>query len=255
MNNKGKSIRELMALARGQLIGRYYQAILANGLVMAIQMLIIMLINNGVITSVSAYLLSLGISIVVDLLSGALFLGQSYFNLKFVRYDKGISLGDVFYGFKNNLDKAIYVQMIFTFVSLVGSLPGVLVNFGIFEVPEEYFYQARILITGIQLLVVFVARLFYGLSFYVLSDHPDYTVGEVLSESLNLMKKRKGKLFLTYLSMIPYMLLGIFACCVGYLWFVALEQTVLADFYIDAIGEEPATQFTPDSDQKTDYSI
>ena len=55
------------------------------------------------------------------------------------------------------------------------------------------------------------------------------------------MKKKKGRLALTYLSCIPLFIVSLLACGIGVLWFAPFFQTLLANFYLDLIKEEPWT--------------
>lgn len=252
---KQKRIKELKANARGQLIGKYSSAI-AAALIVTIAEFIVTLITDYTYTgSVSSYLIRLIISLVVDLLMGILIFGQAHFFLNLLRGKEPLTLGDAFYGFTNNMDKAILVQLPFTLVSLIGTLPAVLINLGLINVTVSSL--AIVMFTyGFGIVLSFITKLFLAMSFYVLNDNPDMSVPDILKKSVDLMAKRKGKLILTYLSFIPITIIGICAFFVGIFWVMAFRETTLANFYLDAIGEEPVN---PSIDKETatssDYSI
>lgn len=253
MNQKNKPIRELFIQAKEALIGRFGIAICAATLVSLVQYLASIIISpSGNELTVSNYLLTLVISIVIDLLCGVLFYGQAYFFLNLSRDNANPSPADLFFGFKRNADKAILIQSIFTFVSLLGTLPNVLINFGVIPVSEKSYTLVRLGILAAQALLVFIARLFFGLSYYILCDNPNATVKETLLGSLALMKKQKGRLILVYLRVVPLFILGLFACGIGVLWPLALLNTVNAFFYRSLIVEDLNHMTPPVATEITD---
>lgn len=249
-----KTVNELLALARGQLIGRYKPAILAVLLVTAINLLISTVIDTVSSSSTIGYIVLLAIEIIVDLLFGVLILGECHFYLKLARFDESLSMKDLFYGFTSNMDKAVMVQIPFTVVSFISAMPAILINFGILTVSKENLVTVKLLLTFLPSLITFVVNLFLGMAFYILNDHPDYSPKDVLLKAYELMDKQKGRLFLAYLRLVPLYILGLFAFGVGVLWVIALQQTMIADFYLDLSGETPATApKTPEPDY-SDYS-
>lgn len=249
-----KSVKELLTLARGQLIGRYKPAILAVLLVTAINLAVSTIVDMVTSSSTIGYILLLAIEIIVDLLFGVFVLGEARFYLKFVRFDETLDIKDIFYGFKGNMDKAIQVQIIFTAFSFAASLPAILINFGILTVAQDKLVPVKLTLIFLPTLLLFILKLYFGMAFYILSDHPGYSAKEVLLKAYELMDKQKGRLFLAYLRLVPLFILGFLAFGIGALWVIALEQTMLADFYLDLTGEKPAVgPKTPESD-RPDFS-
>jgi len=237
--NNTKTNKEIKTNARGQLIGRYPVCIMVAFLVSAIELTITSITESNYTGSIGSYLLRFVISLVVDLLMGILIYGQSRFFLNMVRGKEPLSVSDVFYGVKNNVDKAIMVQSVFTLASFIGSLPAVLVSVDIILIPKDMYYPTVTIVYAFSLICSFVAKLFLGLSFYILNDRPELSVIEIYKESMRLMTNKKGRYFTLCLSMIPLLILSICAFFVGVFWFVAYYQTVLTNFYLNAIGEEP----------------
>lgn len=236
---KTKKVKELSAYARSQLIGRYPIAILATLLVTVIEIAATAISQGNVLeSSTSGYLLSLLITIIVDLLLGILVFGQANFYLKIARGDETASMGDLFRGIKGLTDKSILTQSVFTGFSVLSLIPAILINFGWVYLPEEYSKYTYIGVTALELIILFISKLYFGMSFYVLADHPKWSVPEILRESLLIMKKKKGRLLLVYLSIIPLFLLSFLACGIGLLWFAPFFNTLLANFYLDAVKEE-----------------
>ena len=98
---------------------------------------------------------------------------------------------------------------------------------------------ASLIIQLVAAILLFIVRLFFGMSFYILSDRPELTFTQILAESNRLMTGRRLKFFLLALRMIPVLVLGTFAFVIGVLWPITVYNTALANFYLDAVGEEP----------------
>ena len=163
-------------------------------------------------------------------------------------------VSDVFYGFRHNMDKAVMVQVVFTIASFIGSIPAVLISIGVVPVTMNNFTRASALIYAFNFLVMFIAKLFFGLSFYILADNPELSVLEIFAKSMELMKNRKGKYFLLYLSSVPLFILGFLSLFIGVLWAAVFLQAVIANFYLDAISEEPADPFKREAEVTEDIA-
>lgn len=255
MTSDSKSIKELKNNARGQLVGKYSVCIFITVSIAFIQFLILSIADRAYTGSIGSYLMRLVITSIIDLLSGVLFFGESRFFLNLVRGVEPLSIKDLVYGFKNCTDKAILVQALFTGVSLIASLPAILISVNLITLRDEDYILASIIIYAFNFLVLFIAKLFFGMSFYILNDRPDLSALEVFKESLRLMKNKKGKYFLTCLSMLPLFILGLFAFGFGALWVTAYLKTTLANFYLEAIGEEPKLAYTEKAPEKEVFTV
>lgn len=238
-----KSNKELKSAARGQLIGKYSGAILAVITISVIQLCVLNLANSSYTGSISSYLLRFTISIIVDLLSGVLVFGQARYFLCLVRGTEPLMIKEIFYGFKNNVDKSIIIQTIFTGISLLADIPAVLITLGYIVIDDKQYIAASLIIYAFDFILIFVTKLFLGLSFYILNDNPDMTVGEILGKSVELMRNKKGRYFLICLSTLPLFILGFLGLFIGSLWVSVYLETLLANFYLDCIKEEPAPVF------------
>ena len=99
----------------------------------------------------------------------------------------------------------------------------------------------------ISLVLLFAVRLFFGLSFCILADHPEYGVLEILKESNRLMTGNRLRLVSVALRMIPLILLGFLAFGIGILWPAVLYSVATKNLYLNIIGEEP---FNPLADKE-----
>ena len=241
---KSKKIKELSALARGQLTGRFSIAIPAVLIITVIETVASGLTQvNTLSVSETGYLLSIIITLVVDLLMGIFIYGESVFFLKIARGNQEVSFSDIFSGFKGLTDKTIVVQSVFTLFSLLSLVPTLLIHYGLVFIPEEYLPLSYVGRMVLELIILFVCQLYFGMSFYVLSDHPEWTPSEVLRESLLIMHNKKGKLLLTYLSVIPLFIVSILTFGIGIFWFMPYMQTLLANFYLDSVKEDAWSPF------------
>lgn len=234
-----KTIKELKSNAKGQLIGKYPQAILATLIVSAIQLFVMSLADSAYTGSINSYLIRLLISVIIDLLSGILIYGQTRYFLLLVRGEEPLSIGEIFYGFKNNMDKAVLIQAVYTVITVLTSVPIILASVGLWKLPDKQYLLLSFSAIVLEMILIFAEKLFVGLSFYILDDNPDMSVPEIFSRSLELMRNKKGRYFLICLSMIPLFILGFLGLFVGSLWVSVYLETTLANFYLDCIGEEP----------------
>lgn len=71
----------------------------------------------------------------------------------------------------------------------------------------------------------------YSQTFFVLKDHPEYSMTEAITESRKIMQGYKWKYFLLNLSFIGWGILSLFTLGIGLLWLVPYMTTSLAAFY------------------------
>lgn len=245
-----KKIKELCKLAKGQLIGKYGIAIIASLLVLVIEMTLTLISNASTMTAtVMSYLISIVIAVIIDLLIGVLVFGQNNFFLQIARGEIP-KISEIFRGLKGLTDKAILVQCVFTGFSFLSLIPTILVHFGLIYVPADKVLLVTYGSMLLQYFLLFLAKLYFGLSFYLLADHPEWSVPEIFKESLSLMKGKKGRLLLIYLRCVPVMLLSLLACGIGTFFYMAYYQTLIANFYLDTIGEEG---WTPKPEKNEPY--
>lgn len=250
-DKKTLSIKELKALSRAQLIGKYNISIFVILTVQILSYLVMMIEINVIGTDTPGYLTGLVIDFIVNLLFGVFTYGEAVFFLKLVRGDKSLSPKDLFSGFSAAADKAILIKSVYAGISFLGLIPQILMHFNVIVVPEKYYYYFAYGVIFLQYLLQFLTGLYLGLSYYIMADHSEMSAKEILTESMKLMKNKKGKLFITYLSTFPLFLLSICACGIGVLWFDVFLQTLIANFYLDVIDEKAYNPEIPVSDEPT----
>lgn len=77
----------------------------------------------------------------------------------------------------------------------------------------------------------------YSQTYYLLKDHPEYTVFEAITESRKRMVGYKWKYFLLYLSFIGWGLLSVITLGIGFLWLAPYISTSLGAFYNNHISD------------------
>ncbi len=237
------SSKQLIVTARGQLIGKYSAAV-GLTLLIALTELLSTLITDAVTSAGTiSYLMRLAIVFIIDLLLGVLIYGRAVFYLKLVRFNESDpgTVSDLFAGFKQNTDKAILLQLIFTAVSFLGSLPSILVSFEIFEIEAGSFAYYMLALNLPASILKFAADLFIGFAFYVLADNPDLSIPEILRKTLEIMSGNRLSYLMIGIRMIPLFLLGVMAFCIGILWVSVINLTAVTDLYLVAIDEKPGS--------------
>lgn len=71
----------------------------------------------------------------------------------------------------------------------------------------------------------------YSQTFFILRDHPEFSIIEAITESRKIMNGFKWSYFLLNLSFIGWMLLIPFTLGIGLLWFIPYITTSKASFY------------------------
>lgn len=249
---KEKSLGELYDITKDQLIGKYGIAVLANILIGLISLVVLTLAGNlSEVVDATTYIINLIITLIINVLTGVLIFGRCAFFLKLTRGDNNLKVSDIFIGFKRSTDKAIIIQSIYVLASLVGIIPAVLVKVNAIPVSVEVLPIFGVVFNLLQLLAMMVTNLFFILAHYILVDNPDYTISQILSESIYLMRNKKGRLLLIYLSMIPLGLIGFMSCGVGLFLVEAFYEALIANFYLDIIKEEPASTYSDSTTSDT----
>lgn len=238
-----KTAGDLIMNARGQLVGRYGQAILVIVVALALNLLVGSFADFAYTWTLSSYIFRVIILIIIDLLLGVLIFGEDRYFLNLARGTQGLSPAELFYGIKNSTDKAICLQAVYTLVSVITIIPSVYLSFFV-VLTERQATIAGLLIRLFALIMILVVKMFFGLCFYILSDKPELSFTEILAESNRLMAGSRLKFLFLVFRMIPFMILGCFAFVFGIFWPVAIYRTALANFYLDTIGEEPYNPLT-----------
>ncbi|QOX63117.1 DUF975 family protein [Anoxybacterium hadale] len=199
-----ESCRNLRALGRDSLTGKWGLGALGTLLYMVLALLPVFILN-GVFGDFEPTTIA---NIYSILISGPLTLGYAMFAISLFRR-RETSPAEVFYGFER-----------------FGKAFGLYIVMSIFIV----LWMLLLFIPGI------IAALRYSMSFYILADHPEMGIMEALNESKRLMRGNKWKLFCLYLSFLGWAILSAFTLGIGYLWLMPYMEVTIVAFYDIAKG-------------------
>ena len=83
-----------------------------------------------------------------------------------------------------------------------------------------------------------IKGLSYSQTFYLLKDHPEFTVNQAITESKKRMKGYKWKYFLLNLSFIGWGILCLISLGIGFLWLIPYISASAATFYNELIAPQ-----------------
>lgn len=239
------SSSELKNTAKEHLAGRYASVVLLT--VVSIFMVIpvayfqtfvesgISLLFGGNTTLLLSILLFL-VSQVIISLSSLINIGAYLFYLKMACCHPH-ALSDLFYCFsEGRLGKSVMVAVCMRLPSIICSLPYIICAY-IYPFPATNSYLLLALIVGI--VVPIPLELALSMSYFLILDFPEYSVKDILSHSIQLMKGNKGRLFYIEISFLPLHILGIFSMGIGYLWLTPYINMTRTLFFLDLMKPNP----------------
>jgi len=125
-------------------------------------------------------------------------------------------------------------------------LPVLFSGFSRLGVTIGLFIIAYVLVALWSILLIIpgiIAQLRYSMAYFILHDHPDMSALEAIRQSKEMMRGRKGKLFLLFLSFIGWIILSVITFGIGFLWLYPYMMTSMAAFYEDLrANRQPAAE-------------
>lgn len=236
MKPKYQTSAQLKTKARNQLTGKYGGAIVMLLIIDAISLMTSFIVSLFIPTgSLAAYLIRLAITFIASAFIGVFQIGVTLYFLK-LACGQPVTLQDIAYGFKNNPEKSLVLSLIMTAISYVFQLSS--------DIPLEMYLNTMdigYLFTGFPImLVVMVVYIYVSLLvsqvYYLLLDFPNYSVKELFSKSLQLMKGNMWRLFHLEFSFIPLILLSFLTCGIGLLWLMPYMHMASTNFYLDLMN-------------------
>jgi len=165
------------------------------------------IISNTVIITV--LLVAIAISLVVLFIGSVVRVGYARYNMKLVSGEPS-SVGELFYDF-HRFGTCFVMNLVQSLLIFVGMLlfivPGVILTYS------------------------------YAMAHYILAEHPDYTATQALSESRQMMKGHKFRLFCLQISFIGWAILTAFTCGIGSLFLTPYMEAANAIFYLELAGD------------------
>lgn len=228
---------ELKAMARECMLGKYGTAIALTFTLQAVS-LGISLICERVIDSRTAFglIAMYAVDLIFSLILYVFSVGTCHFYLNASR-EREINISDLFYGFRNNPDKAILIGLAFFASSLVCMIP-----FSVCLVACIITGNTVLMIAAALTLIFAIVTLFfivytYTMAFYLLADGDTASsVPALLRKSRLLMTGNRFRYFYLHVSFLGWILLGLLSCGIAYLWIIPYMNCTLAFFYRDISG-------------------
>ena len=239
--NTYKTTTQLKGIAKEKSLGRYGTLIGANLLILAIQILAMTITTVSSGGSIILIVINSLISIIVSILLGLLMSGKAYLYMNLL-YSQNVATSDVFYGLRQNSQKAVIIQAVFVLVDFVVSLPSqiFLIMYMRSQTPD---LMALVLVSwALGFFIDIFVYLVYSQAFFLLHDFPDRSAKELLATSRRLMRGNKFRLFYLNVSFIPLYILGAIALFVPILWVSVYRYATTCAFYQDLISCAGDTQ-------------
>lgn len=232
--NKYRSSAELKSLAKEKMDGKYGPSIVATMIVYGLpQVVSYLLPTGGVLGTISSYVLSAGISV----LMGMLQIGLNFMFLN-MACGEAFSSADIYYGFRNAPEKAFKLSLVQVGASLIPMLPYQIFMYLYLYTQNTTWYMLTMVTLAVGLVIYVPLTLAISQSYYLLLDFPDYDVKQLLQTSCKLMKGHMGRLFYIQASFIPLMLLGALSFCIGFLWLLPYMQMTYTVFFLDLMNPQ-----------------
>ena len=249
--NQYLSSVSLKSLARGQLLGNYgaLDGIYLIQLLCTapISLAISLLIGTNTLLNILLYTIA---QFLFGLLTGYFLAGQFYISLK-VACLQPFAVSDLFYFFREDTSKVLYIQVILSGISTLCSLPSLIsghyVNLSIMELASKalspyelpvdaplFLFYTMLYVIG-NVINIYIRYILFSQVFYLMVDFPDYSAKQVLKMSIQLIQGSRARLFYLIVSFVPLLILSIFSCGIAQLWIQPYMQTTYANFYLDLI--------------------
>lgn len=261
--NQYQSISDLKDSAKNLLSGKFGNAILLNltnnAIVLSVTFVISMIIStviglmmvfsNG---NMETYQLSFGASAFVAILEYLLNLICAIFTgvfstgiaLFFLNLASGrtATVANLFYGFQYLFHKSLVLSAVTNLIYSLCLLPYNVCRFLASEgIPGNWMLYAVIAFAA-GMIIYLPIHLSISQAFFLLLDFPSRSAGDILQQSIRLMKGKKGRLFLMELSFLPLQLLGVLSFGIGNLWITPYVYMTTALFFLDIM--KPAASST-----------
>lgn len=229
-----KSTPQLKAIAKERSLGRYGTLVGANLIIIAIQLLVTGITTVSTGGSIILIVINNLISLIINILLGLLMSGKAYLYMNLL-YSQTVQTSDLFYGLKQNPQKAVIIQSVFVLVDFLVTIPTQILMVFYQRNPSNTLMSLLITSLGFGLIVDVIVYLTYSQSFFILHDFPDKSAAEILRTSRHLMKGNRFRLFYLNVTFIPLYILGAVALFVPILWISVYRYASTCAFYQDLI--------------------
>ncbi|MBE5880931.1 MAG: DUF975 family protein [Lachnospiraceae bacterium] len=228
-----KTSSALKADAKEILLGKYKTAVLAYVIMELIVSGCLTLIELQVnLQTAAGMLLYYAVYFIVVLLSTVLVVGQNHLYLNFYRGAK-YETRDIWIGFRTCADRAILIYLTIFGKTFLCCIPCMIAT-AIMIFTQNYYF-ALLVAAGIVFALVkgTLIQLDYSQALYLILDHPEQSVGELLSGSKSMMKGHRGSYFYLLVSFLGIFLLSIMTFGLGMLWIYPYFTATKTGYYLE----------------------
>ena len=233
-----KSRKELKALARKQMQGKYKTLIGA----LLLQEIITFLLNSVIVSlfpsdSLLDNVMYLIASFAVSTFLGTVVAGMTYISMA-VACGMRCRAGDIYRSFQDNPGKAVWLQLPVVIIQTVCTLPASIMT--LITPTEVYLEQLGtiLILNGLGMLAATILSLPFTLAFYLYWDFPEYDAKYILMRSFDLMKGNYLRFFGLQISFLPLYILSILSAFIGLLWIIPYANVTCANFYLDLMAKK-----------------
>ena len=163
-----------------------------------------------------------------------------YYMLLNMARGKEFSFGDLLYFFKHQPDRVILASFVIALIGWVTGLPANIYAYTaeVNTLEEQIVYWGTYLTLFLAGLALnFLLTIPFTLVYYLLADEEQMSAGEILKESVRLMKGNIGKFIMLEISFLPLMFLSMFTLYILLLWLLPYMEMTAVEFYRDIRGE------------------
>lgn len=147
----------------------------------------------------------------------------------------------VFFGFREQTDRFLLTG-IFYFLALAAGLLPFFAGYAAYRFLDGAVrYAALGILSAASLVLLIVLMLNIALTIYLVIDAPEQRVWDCLVKSVRSMRKHKCRLLYLCLSFLGLQFLNLLSFGIGSLWVAPYQSQTLANFYLDATGQLPAS--------------
>lgn len=230
-----KSIKEIKCLARQSLHGNLSSFITLFLCGYFIQSLIVSLPTSFLAApkNLPLYLSQILLTILLEAMGSMIMIGVYRGALQLIRGNK-FGLSDLFFAFRNQGDHFLALELIFTGINTVASIPGFVFMWIANDSSSMHFLTYSLIssvFTGLSIVLTFLITLTFSMSEFLMLDDPSLSAGEALKYSMDLMRGHVGKYFLLILSFLGFLILGLSSAMIGFIWVMPYIMVSQALFY------------------------
>lgn len=228
-----KSSSALKADAREILLGKYktaiYAYVLTELIITSIPTLLKLQVNTQTPTGLLLYYLAY---FIVSLLASVIITGHDYMYLNMCR-GREFGLNNLWVAFRSCADKAILSSLIIYVKSLLYAVPCA-IAFLIMLATANYYFALLVGAGAVFMIVgITCVRIDYSQVFYLLTDRPELSARELLSESKSMMHGHRGSYFYLMVSFIGIYLLSVLTLGIGMLWIYPYITATKTGYYLE----------------------